>query len=192
MAQPSLADSFRCTLPHCWNRKYRRRRFVDASQHELWAYEGGGIYRHVWLETAGIVSVTPWGFNAQVIPNGTVLGTNVNAAQTSNSAVFSPVVDLQNAGATNMSGVVEFTLRDAADTTVVTVSLNVVRRFSVRWGGREPVLDSFTIIFDLSLTYTTSSSRASSCSSSSRTLGHDRVFFRSRRRSKSKAEGFSG
>ena len=27
--------------------------FVDATQSELWAYEGGGIFRHVYLETAG-------------------------------------------------------------------------------------------------------------------------------------------
>jgi hypothetical protein len=27
--------------------------FVDATQSELWCYEGGGIYRHVWIESAG-------------------------------------------------------------------------------------------------------------------------------------------
>jgi beta-galactosidase len=34
---------------------------VDARQFEGWWYEGGGIYRHVWLNTANPVHVAPWG-----------------------------------------------------------------------------------------------------------------------------------
>ena len=29
--------------------------FVDATTSELWCYEGGGVYRHVWLESASAV-----------------------------------------------------------------------------------------------------------------------------------------
>jgi beta-galactosidase/beta-glucuronidase len=32
--------------------------FVDGTQSELWAYEGNGIYRHVWIESAPLVSIT--------------------------------------------------------------------------------------------------------------------------------------
>jgi beta-galactosidase len=34
---------------------------VDARGEEGWWYEGGGIYRHVWLTIANPVHVTPWG-----------------------------------------------------------------------------------------------------------------------------------
>jgi len=34
---------------------------VDATQHEGWWYEGGGIYRHVWLVKTGPLHVAPWG-----------------------------------------------------------------------------------------------------------------------------------
>ena len=34
---------------------------VDARGSEGWWYEGGGIYRHVWLNKAGPLHVAPWG-----------------------------------------------------------------------------------------------------------------------------------
>ncbi len=34
---------------------------VDARGHEGWWYEGGGIYRHVWLNKANPLHVEPWG-----------------------------------------------------------------------------------------------------------------------------------
>lgn len=34
---------------------------VDATGREGWWYEGGGIYRHVWLEIAEPVHIAPWG-----------------------------------------------------------------------------------------------------------------------------------
>eukprot|EP00035_Acanthoeca_spectabilis_P010876 m.191813 g.191813 ORF g.191813 m.191813 type:complete len:1039 (-) comp15157_c0_seq1:174-3290(-) len=84
--------------------------YVDATQHELWAYEGGGIYRHVWLEAAGLLSTNPWGFYAPTLPNGTITGDDVSQSQSSDSAVFSPVLDVQNAGKGVAGGVVTFTL----------------------------------------------------------------------------------
>lgn len=35
--------------------------FVDPTDFEGWWYEGGGIYRHVWLNVADQVHVAPWG-----------------------------------------------------------------------------------------------------------------------------------
>jgi beta-galactosidase len=35
--------------------------YVDPSEFEGWWYEGGGIYRHVWLNIADPVNVVPWG-----------------------------------------------------------------------------------------------------------------------------------
>src|SRR5262249_21751107 len=34
---------------------------VDPRRQEGWWYEGGGIYRHVWLNAADPVHVAPWG-----------------------------------------------------------------------------------------------------------------------------------
>ena len=35
--------------------------YVDAKQFEGWWYEGGGIYRHVWLNKTNLISVDLWG-----------------------------------------------------------------------------------------------------------------------------------
>ncbi|MCW3061812.1 MAG: Beta-galactosidase/beta-glucuronidase [Capsulimonas sp.] len=35
--------------------------FVDPTKFEGWWYEGGGIYRHVWLNVANRLHVAPWG-----------------------------------------------------------------------------------------------------------------------------------
>ena len=42
---------------------------VDASEHEGWWYEGGGIYRHVWLMVTDNLHVEPWGIAVQTEPN---------------------------------------------------------------------------------------------------------------------------
>ena len=34
---------------------------VNPAHHEGWWYEGGGIYRHVWLNVASPVHIAPWG-----------------------------------------------------------------------------------------------------------------------------------
>jgi len=42
---------------------------VDARRFEGWWYEGGGIYRHVWLNVANPLHVAPWGtFVAATLP----------------------------------------------------------------------------------------------------------------------------
>lgn len=41
---------------------------VDATGREGWWYEGGGIYRHVWLEIADAVHARPWGISVEASP----------------------------------------------------------------------------------------------------------------------------
>lgn len=40
--------------------------YIDASHHESWWYEGGGIYRHVWLVKTDMICVDLWG--VQICP----------------------------------------------------------------------------------------------------------------------------
>ncbi|MBQ9131167.1 MAG: glycoside hydrolase family 2 protein, partial [Clostridia bacterium] len=41
--------------------------YVNTQQHEGWWYEGGGIYRHVWLIKTDLVSVDLWGVYAKPV-----------------------------------------------------------------------------------------------------------------------------
>ncbi|NQU44096.1 hypothetical protein HQ520_12480 [bacterium] len=45
---------------------------VDASEYEGWFYEGGGIYRHVWLTKTDAVHVAPWGVFVSAEPQAGV------------------------------------------------------------------------------------------------------------------------
>jgi len=88
--------------------------FVDATQPELWSYEQQGIYRHVWLDTAPLLSVVPWGFFAPALLTGAVHSPGGAAApQTADGATLSPRVDVANAGAAPVNGTVTFALADA-------------------------------------------------------------------------------
>ena len=46
--------------------------YVDCSEPEGWFYEGGGIYRHVWLLQSAALSVAPWGVfvHPERLPDG--------------------------------------------------------------------------------------------------------------------------
>ncbi len=44
--------------------------YVDCSEHEGWWYEGGGIYRHVWLCKSDLVSIDLYGIYAKPVFNG--------------------------------------------------------------------------------------------------------------------------
>lgn len=99
--------------------------FVDATQSELWAYEGGGIYRHVWLETADKLSVVPWGFAFTTYVNGTVTGNDATRPQTADSALALPQLDLQNAGTSEQNVTVCFALADGDGKQVLTASFPV-------------------------------------------------------------------
>ncbi|MCH5210300.1 MAG: DUF4982 domain-containing protein [Oscillospiraceae bacterium] len=42
---------------------------VDATDREGWWYEGGGIYRHVWLEIADNIHIEPWSVSVESKPD---------------------------------------------------------------------------------------------------------------------------
>ena len=93
--------------------------YVDATQSELWAYEGGGIFRHVWLETASVLSAVPFGFAFTTFVNGSISGDDASKAQTADCALAMPRLDVQNAGREAFSAVVRFALADAAGEVVL-------------------------------------------------------------------------
>lgn len=74
---------------------------VDASGREGWWYEGGGIYRHVWLEFRENVSVEPWGVFA---------ATNVNLNKKTADVIIK--TELSNKLLTDVEVVVETIIRD--------------------------------------------------------------------------------
>jgi hypothetical protein len=95
--------------------------FVDATQPELWSYEQQGIYRHVWLDTAPLLSVVPWGFAAPALLTGAIHSPGGAAApQTADGALLTPQVDIANAGAAAVNGSVTFTLADAGGAVLCT------------------------------------------------------------------------
>lgn len=69
---------------------------VDPSGSEGWWYEGGGIYRHVWLNVANPLHIAPWGTFVTAAVQGP--GTNGNA-----SAMLTITTTLTNAAAAPQS-----------------------------------------------------------------------------------------
>ena len=61
---------------------------------------------------ASTVSVTPNGFAAPTLVNGTIYGTNVDAAQTTDGAIALFSADVQNSGTVAVTGSVVFTIVD--------------------------------------------------------------------------------
>jgi len=59
--------------------------FVDATASEGWWYEGGGIYRHVWLNIADALHVAPWGVYAPSYVVGPI--TDVGNGQVTTKAI---------------------------------------------------------------------------------------------------------
>jgi beta-galactosidase len=86
---------------------------VDATQPEGWFYEGGGIYRHVWL-----ISTAP----VHIAPNGTFITAQIDFSQPSPSAAVSIQVDLLNQSTAPAAGKLVSTIVDPDGKTVAEVS----------------------------------------------------------------------
>lgn len=104
--------------------------FVDGTVSELWCYEGQGIYRHVWLETAGVLSFTPWSLFAPAAVTGSITGSDASAPQSTDGALIMPQVDVANAGDAPATGHVVFVMTDGAGAVVLNASspFNVTAR----------------------------------------------------------------
>jgi beta-galactosidase len=65
---------------------------VNPAHHEGWWYEGGGIYRHVWLNVADAVHIAPWGtFVTTKMPEPGADGKIAPAMVTVKTTLVSPV-----------------------------------------------------------------------------------------------------
>ena len=115
--------------------------FIDATAPELWSYEQQGIFRHVWLETAPLLSVVPWSFFAPALLTGAVHSPGgADAPQTADGATLTPQVDIANAGTARFNGTVTFSLEDASGAVLCTAAAP----FSVAAGGWARVSTALT------------------------------------------------
>ncbi|MGI4790642.1 MAG: beta-galactosidase GalA [Janthinobacterium lividum] len=65
---------------------------VNPAHHEGWWYEGGGIYRHVWLNVAASVHIAPWGtFVTAKLPEPGADGKVAPATVTIQTKLMSPI-----------------------------------------------------------------------------------------------------
>ncbi len=79
--------------------------YVDATEHEGWWYEGGGIYRHVWLTKTDPVHVAPY-------------GVFVKPRKTESGWCIEVETELANDGDTGAEGSVTHTVYDRAGNAV--------------------------------------------------------------------------
>ncbi len=84
---------------------------VDPRGGEGWWYEGGGIYRHVWLNVADPVHVIPW---------GVYVTSDVRDVLTSPSAALTIRTHLTNAGATDRTVTVQTAIVEPTGRVVAT------------------------------------------------------------------------
>jgi beta-galactosidase len=116
---------------------------VNASRFEGWFYEGGGIYRHVWLTSANPVHVAHWGTfvatsslvgsNATITVQTTV--TNQSGAMTTSGSLTSTILDANSNAVTTVTS--NLTLA-AGQTLVVTQTLAVAN--ANLWSLQTPYL----------------------------------------------------
>eukprot|EP00441_Pelagodinium_beii_P016256 CAMPEP_0197657344 /NCGR_PEP_ID=MMETSP1338-20131121/44569_1 /TAXON_ID=43686 ORGANISM="Pelagodinium beii, Strain RCC1491" /NCGR_SAMPLE_ID=MMETSP1338 /ASSEMBLY_ACC=CAM_ASM_000754 /LENGTH=893 /DNA_ID=CAMNT_0043233691 /DNA_START=38 /DNA_END=2719 /DNA_ORIENTATION=+ len=80
---------------------------VDATKPDGWWYDGGGIYRHVWLNFASKLHIAPWGVYLPADVTGTI-------SQETADATVAPITTVVNSGSTDIVVVVQSQIKDAA------------------------------------------------------------------------------
>eukprot|EP01012_Entosiphon_sulcatum_P044925 TRINITY_DN597_c0_g2_i1.p1 TRINITY_DN597_c0_g2~~TRINITY_DN597_c0_g2_i1.p1 ORF type:complete len:1020 (+),score=207.47 TRINITY_DN597_c0_g2_i1:110-3169(+) len=88
--------------------------YADATANEGWWYEGGGIYRHTWLETTDVVYVDPWELYA---PATAIQGISADGKSAS-SATVTVFANITNAGTMDVIASVQVELLDASGLSV--------------------------------------------------------------------------
>lgn len=75
--------------------------YADALSPEGWWYEGGGIYRHVWLSIADPLHVAPWGTYVTAVPKAGAAALTLQTTvenHSGNKASFTLVSEIRDAG----------------------------------------------------------------------------------------------
>jgi beta-galactosidase len=94
--------------------------YVDARHFEGWWYEGGGIYRHVWLNVADPLHVAPWGtFVTSSLPEP-------RAGRKVSPAVVHIETTLANDGSSPADATLVSKVMDDEDRVVATASNSVI------------------------------------------------------------------
>jgi beta-galactosidase len=97
---------------------------IDATVSELWCYEGGGLYRSVWLESASsVASIVPYSFYIPSIITGEIIGTDPTNVQTTDSVLLLPSIDVQSSAP--FVGSAHFILNDNIGNQVIDGKISV-------------------------------------------------------------------
>ena len=106
---------------------------VDPTHHEGWWYEGGGIYRHVWLNVAAPAHIAPWGvFVSTKMPEPGADGIAASAIVTVKTAIDYPAGFSENAAFMLVSRVY-----DAAGRLIGATDMSMHSSFAQQTAGQE-------------------------------------------------------
>jgi beta-galactosidase len=97
---------------------------VDARDFEGWWYEGGGIYRHVWINQAAPLFIIPWSLYTPSFVSGTITSPNGSqGAQTASAALYNVQVDIYYGNASKPANTSFFLILQILDADGVQVGL---------------------------------------------------------------------
>ena len=114
--------------------------FADGSKPDGWWYDGGGVYRHVWLTAVATPGpfIAPWGVYAPCNVTGAITW---SAGAPFADATMMPSVEIWNNATSVTAFSVALTVRDASGAVVATASGSgsVLARSNVTWTPSAPI-----------------------------------------------------